>query len=121
MKRILSLILVLASLLTLASCGNKYKPVPSTEEESRVVMTLSLDGKKYDVKYELYRAMFLNYRSDVDGGDSSVWSGENKDEYIARIHEMIVARVTDIYATLHHAGTIGIDVYSKSVNSKIEV
>ena len=120
MKRIISLILVLASLLTLASCGNKYEPVPSTEEEARVVMTLSLDGKKYDVKYELYRAMFLTYKAEVDGGDSSVWSGDNKDEYIEKVHGMILARVTDIYATLHHASTIGIDVYSKSVDSKIK-
>ena len=119
MKKLISLAIIIATLLTLVSCGS-YDPVPSTEEEAQVVMTLSIDGKSYDVKYELYRAMFLNFKTEVDGGDSSVWSGDNKDEYIARVHEMIVGRISDIYATLHHAGTIGINVYSASVDSRIK-
>lgn len=119
MKRIISLILIIVSLLTLTSCSD-YDPVPSTDEEAQTVMTLAIDGKSYDVKYELYRAMFLTYKETVDGGDGSVWSGDKKDEYIARIHDMIVARITDIYAVLHHAGRIGINVYSASVDSKIK-
>lgn len=120
MKKIISLVIILAALVSLASCGKKYEPIPSTEEESRVVMTLTLDGESYDVKYELYRAMFLTYKTAVDGGDSSVWSGDKKAEYIERIHSMILARVTDIYAALHLADKIGINMYSGSVNSQIE-
>ena len=119
MKKLISLLIILSTLLCLTAC-NKYEPVPSTEEESRVVMTLSLDGKKYEVKYELYRALFLTYKSYVDGGDSSVWSGDNKGEYIEKIKAMIVSRITDIYAALHHAQTLGIDMYSSSVNSQIK-
>lgn len=120
MKKIISLLIILAALVSLTSCGKKYEPVPSTEEESRVVMTLTLDGETYDVKYELYRAMFLTYKTAVDGGDPSVWSGDKKAEYIERIHSMILARVTDIYAALHHAKTIGIDMYSSRIDSRIE-
>ena len=120
MKKLISILIILATVLTLASCGNKYEPVPSTEEESRVVMTLTLDGEKYEVKYELYRAMFLTYKSYVDGGDSSVWSGANQGEYVEKIKAMIVSRITDIYAALHLADNLGIDMYSASVSSQIE-
>jgi|GEM_PF-3387314 len=120
MKKIFSLLIILATLLSLPSCGKKYEPIPSTEEESRVVMTLTLDGETYDVKYELYRAMFLAYKTTVDGGDSSVWSGDKKAEYIERIHSMILTRVTDIYAALHHAEELGINMYSSRIDSQIE-
>ena len=119
MKKLISLFIIIASLITLASCGG-YDPVPSTDEEAEVVMTLTLDGKSYDVRYELYRAMFLNYKYTVDGGDSSVWSGDDKDTYIARVHEMIVARITDIYSVLHLADKVGINMYSHSVEDKIK-
>ena len=119
MKKLISIIMILATLLGLTSC-NKYKPVPSTEEEARVVMTLNLDGEEYEVKYELYRAMFLAYKPFVDGGDSSVWSGANSTEYVAKIQTMIISRITDIYAALHHAKKLGIDLYSKDVKNQIK-
>ena len=119
MKKLISLIIILAALLSLTSC-EKYKPVPSTEEEARVVMVLSLDGEKYEVKYELYRAMFLAYKSMVDEGDSSVWASASSAEYVARVQSLIISRITDIYAALHHAKKLGIDMYSKSVDSQIE-
>ena len=119
MKKLISIIMILATLLGLTSC-NKYKPVPSTEEESRVVMTLTLDGEKYEVKYELYRAMFLTYKSFVDGGDPSVWSGADSAEHVANIQSLIISRITDIYAALHHAKKLGIDLYSKTVKNQIK-
>lgn len=119
MKKLISLILILATLLCLVSC-KKYKPVQSTEEEARVVMTLTLDGEKYEVKYELYRAMFLAYKSFVDEGDSSVWASGSSAEYVSHVQSLIIARITDIYAALHHAKKLGIDMYSKSVDSQIE-
>ncbi len=112
MKKLLAIFIILASILSLASCGGGYSPVASTDEESRVVMTVSYEGEKYEIKYELYRALFLNLRKSVDGGDASVWTGDNKDDYISKIDELIKARAAEIYATLHIADKIGIDVYS---------
>jgi len=120
MKKITCLLIIITVLISLVSCGGYYEPVPSDEEEARVLMTLSLDGERYEVRYELYRAMFLAYRSAVDGGDSSVWSGDNKDEYIAEIHAMIVDRVTDIYAAFHLARELGIDLYSSKIEKQIK-
>ena len=124
MKKIIALILLCSSVLALFSCRKnketEYEPVPSTAEEAMVVMTMEIDGQRYNVKYELYRALFLNYKSSVDGGDSSVWSGENKDEYIAKIDSMILDRVTEIYAAFAVCKRIGFDVYSDSVDDEIK-
>ena len=121
MKKIIAAILMLATIFTLFSCKSKeYPAIESTEEEARTVMTLSLDGKTYNVKYELYRTFFLTYKSHIDGGDDSVWTGEHKDEYIARIDEMIVDRVVEIYSAFALAERIGFDLYSKDVEKKIQ-
>ena len=121
MKKKIAIILMLATALSLVACGgNKYPAVESTEEEARTVMTMTLDGKTYEVKYELYRAFFLTYKSKVDGGDSGVWSGENKDEYIAKIDEMIIERVVEIYSAFALCERIGVDLYSREVEKKIK-
>ena len=76
MKKIIAFLLSLIILAGLTACsGGGYEPVPSTDEEARVVMTLECDGKSYDVKYELYRALFLSHRDELDGGDRELWSG----------------------------------------------
>ena len=124
MKKIIALLLIIATVFALAACKkNKetvYEPVESTAEEARTVMTLSIDGKKYDVRYELYRAFFLTYKSEVDGGDASVWTGETKAAYIAEIDEMIIERVTEIYAAFALCARIGFDIYSDDVEDKIK-
>ncbi len=122
MKKIIAILLLIASLLTVTACkkDEEYPPVESTEEEARTVMTLSIDGKSYDVRYELYRAFFLTYKSSVDGGNIDVWSGENADEYIAKIDEMIVGRIVEIYAAFALCERIGFDLYSDDVEDKIE-
>ena len=113
MKKLTALILILSLAFILISCGeNEYPPVESSALESRVVMTIDFEGKKYEVKYELYRALFLNKRETIDGGDLSVWSGENKAEYIEKIDTLIKKDAADIYSVLHIADRIGIDVYS---------
>ena len=119
MKRIIALLLVLASILTLSAC-KKYKPVESTEEEARTVITLSIDGKTYDVKYELYRALFLTYKTQIDEGNPEVWTSENKSEYVQKINDLIIDKVTDIYAAFAICERIGFDIYSKDVEKQIK-
>ena len=126
MKKIIALILLFATVLSVSACvksnskSNKYPAVESTEDEARVVMTMSIYGKTYEVRYELYRAFFLTYKSQVDGGNPDVWTGEKKDEYISRIDEMIIDRVVEIYSAIAMAENIGFDLYSKDVEKKIQ-
>ncbi len=119
LKKLLCLTLIFAAVLSLAACSAKYEPVPSTEEEARVVMRFALDGKKYELKYELYRALFLTYKSQVDGGDESVWEGKDKDKYIDEIDEIIVNEAADIFAVLHLADKLGLKPYSNDYDKKI--
>ena len=122
MKKIIAILLMLATVLTLASCkkDKEYPPVESTEEEARTVMTLSIDGNTYDVKYELYRAFFLTYKSKVDGGNPDVWTGPDKDLYIEEINGIILDRITEIYSAFAICDRIDFDVYSKDVENKIK-
>lgn len=122
MKKIIAVILTIASLLSLASCkkDKEYPAQESTAEEARTVMTMSIDGEIYEVKYELYRAFFLTYKSLIDGGNAEVWTGESKDEYIARIDAMIIDRVVEIYSAFALCHRIGFDIYSEEVEAKIQ-
>lgn len=120
MKKIIAILLLIASLFTFIGCKkNDYPPVESTEEEARTVMTLSIDGEKYKVRYELYRAFFLTYKDMVDGGNTEVWQGDDADEYVERIDEIIIDRITEIYAAFAICKRIGFDIYSKDVEKKI--
>ena len=123
MKKTTSAILamvMLLSVLLLAGCnGNFYEPVPSTQEEATTVMILKIGDKTYEVKYELYRALFLNFKSEVDGGDESVWSGADKDKYISEIEQIILDYATDIYATFYLAESVGINPYSDEIGREV--
>ena len=119
MKKIIALLLVLSSLLTLGAC-KRYPAVKSTDEEAATVMTLSIDGNTYNVPYELYRTFFLTYKSQVDGGNAGVWTSDNKNEYVERINGLILDRITEIYAAFEMCERIGFDIYSKDVEKQIK-
>ncbi len=115
---LLSIIFTL--LLSLISCGPKYKPVKSTKEELETVMTISYDGKKYKIPYELYRAFFLQLKPSVDKGDGSVWKGADKDKYVNQIDTLICQRICEIYAALYLCEKANINMYSNNIESLIE-
>ena len=120
MKKILSLILVIATLLALSSCKDKtYPPVESTEEEKTVIMTFKYGKEKYEVRYELYRALFLNYSSLYDGGNKGFWDTAEADDATASINERISGMCADIFSVIHHAKSIGYDVYSSAADARV--
>ena len=112
--------IIFSTLISLVSCGEKYKPVKSTAEEERTVIEISYDGEKYEVAYELYRAFFLEFKPVIDGGDNSVWTGSEKDKYITAADQLIYQRIAEIYAIFHLCKKAGIDVYSKDYDKKIQ-
>ena len=122
-KKLIAALLAVILLFSLFGCTNFYEPVESTEREKSVVMTFTLDGAKYDLTYEVYRAFFLTYKDEISGGDDSVWTGANAAEYIEKINEKIVDMALDIYSTFALARRVGIDPYSteigKTINSYI--
>lgn len=122
MKKIISLFLVTVFIFALVSCSDYYKPQKSTKEEAKVVAEIRFGEDVYEIKYELYRAFFLNFKNDIDGGDASVWQGAEKDKYIEKINALIFSRISDIFAIFSLAKGIGVDVYSKEYdNSVLEI
>lgn len=123
MKKFLAMLILIATLVSLVACGSDeetYDPVESTEEEATVVMTLTVGDSSYDVKYELYRAFFLTYKSEVDGGNPDVWTGPDKDAYIEEIDAKIIDRIIEIYAAFAMCEEIDFDIYSDDVEDKIK-
>ncbi|MBQ4071069.1 MAG: hypothetical protein IJD51_01465 [Clostridia bacterium] len=119
MKKISALFLLLVTVLTLVGCSD-YKPVKSSDEEAETALTISYDGERYEVPYELYRFFFLNYKSKIDGGDASVWSGKERERYINDIDELIYSAIAEIYAVFHLCLKADIDPHSRLVNDTIE-
>ena len=126
MKKILFFLMIIFTVLGLCSCkkeetkGVYYAPVASTAEESRVVMSFTVDGRTYDVRYELYRALFVGNRYEVDGGDDSVWTGPLAEDKINEINEIIVDKAAEIYSTLDLAQRLGINAYSFEADLNIQ-
>ena len=120
-KKIAALLLSFATLISLFSCAeDKYPPIESTEEEAKVVLTLKIENKEYDVKYELYRALFLNNKSRVDGGDESVWTSPDKQSFIDEVNQLIITDLSEIYAVLHLAEEIGFDPFSSVADERVK-
>ena len=126
MKKILFFLMIIFTVLGLCSCkkeetkGVYYAPIASTAEESRVVMSFTVDGRTYDVRYELYRALFVGNRYEVDGGDDSVWTGPLAEDKINEINEIIVDKAAEIYSTLDLAQRLGINAYSFEADLNIQ-
>ena len=119
MKKFISVILLLSTLLALAACGG-YEPQVSTEEESLVLMTFELEGEKYELKYELYRALFLNHSKEYDGGNKEFWATDASAEAKAELDEKIISLALDIFSALHLCKKIGYDPYSIDAENQIE-
>lgn len=120
MKRLVAFFLALMLLCSFCAC-TEYKPVKSTEEEARVILTLTVGGEEYEVRYELYRALFLNNKSEVDGGDAGVWSGDRRGEYIEKINKLIIDDAANIFAAIHICETeVDYNLYSAKADRRVE-
>ena len=116
MKKLLTVILAFFTLFSLVGCSG-YSAVPSTEEESRTVMTLTINDKQYDVKYELYRAFFLTYKADLE--DEDALTSDEADKYISLINERVVDAISEIYSAFYVCDTIGVNLDSRAYKKKI--
>ena len=121
MKKLIALILTLATLLLCVGCKKeKYPEIESTEEESRAMMTFRIGDETYTLRYELYRALFLNFSGHYDNGDKSFWDTEGSKEALAELNEKILRYTLDIFGVLHVAKCIGFDPYSDEAEDIIK-
>ena len=121
MKKLTIVLLIFALTISFVSCNKSdYPPVESTEKEATVLMTFDFEGDKYELKYELYRALFLNYSKLYDNGDASFWSKPESIEAKEDINETVISLALDIFSALHLCKKIGYDPYSNDADNTID-
>lgn len=94
-----SLLLSLTLLCSLTGCKNT--DLSSTEEESTPVMVIA----GYDVPYELYRYVAMNYRAQYESGldeaeAAALWLGEDGAALLAELEENTSETLRNLYATI---------------------
>lgn len=121
MKKIFVSLILVILIFALFSCSDdKYEPAQSTEEESKVIYTLEIEDEKYEIRYELYRFLFLTNKGAIDGGNSDVWSGPDAKSYIDKMDAVIIGEAAEIFSVLHLANNIGFDPYSDKADYEVE-
>lgn len=94
-----ALLLSLTLLCGLTGCKNA--DLFSTEEESTPVMTIA----GYDVPYELYRYVAMNYKSQYESGldekeAAELWLGEDGAALLSELEEHTNETLRNLYATI---------------------
>ena len=113
MKKIVSILCLIALCLSLFACGeSEYPPVESTEREAEELFRFSAGGETWRVRYELYRTFYLTYRSEYP----ETMSAEEE----RALEDRVLSRIYAIYATLALCKEYGVDPYSKQMDEKIE-
>ena len=113
MRKIVSVICILALCLSLFGCGESdYPPVESTAREAEVLFSFRAGGETYRVRYELYRTFYLTYRSEYP----ELMSDEDE----RALEDRVLSRILAIYATLALCDEYGVDPYSEKMDEKIE-
>ncbi len=112
-----SLILLLACLFTFTACSDDgyYDPIDSTWKEEEVVIELGED----EVRYELFRYLFMSHIDEFDGGNRNAWSGAEADKMWQVAKEVVAKDICDIYAVFKICRKYGIDPESEVVEKQI--
>ncbi len=106
--------------LLLAGCGDGQKSLASTKEELTPVMTIS----GYDVPYELYRYVALNYKNQYelgldDAAAANLWLGESGQTLLAELNENTQETISRLYATLSLAAAYNLTPDSALINEAV--
>ncbi len=93
-------------LLTTSLTGCKNTDLASTKEESTPVMTIA----GYDVPYELYRYVAMNYKTQYEAGLSEkeaaeLWLGEDGAALLTELETHTTETLVNLYATISLAAT----------------
>lgn len=111
--RVLAVILILLTLIPLAACSSE--PEFANEEDARTVLTLG----KYEVPYDEFRYLYMNYKHQIDDGDESFWetSPEREADILAYVQDALFLN----YGTLALAEEYDISLTSEEKASILEI
>ena len=115
LKTAISLLLICTTLL-LTGCSGGYREERSSRKDREIVAKIG----KFEIKYELVRALFHTVKGDVDGGDETLWTSDKADEYFAQAMKKVEEYLLSIYGTFAYAKSIGIDPYGREIDKMID-
>ncbi|MBP3592617.1 MAG: hypothetical protein J6K14_09050 [Clostridia bacterium] len=119
MKRIITLLLAITVCFSLFGC-QKYEPQKSTKREETPIATMKYGKEKFEVKYELFRMLFLSAKETVSDGDLSRFEGEEASALLEEARAVALDKIYEIYATFALCEALDIDLYSRKVDKKVE-
>ncbi|MBR4895034.1 MAG: peptidylprolyl isomerase, partial [Clostridia bacterium] len=117
--RVLCALLAVLLLLASVSCGKKgEKLLESSKAEKTPVMKIG----GYDVPMEMYRYLALNYKRDLEAGESSdVWLGEGGAALLEELDHDVSAALAYLYATVSLADDYGIHADDAYITDTVEM
>ncbi len=111
--------LLVVSML-LVGCGDGQKALASSKEELTPVMTVG----EYDVPFELYRYVALNYKNQYETGlddtaAAELWLGESGKVLLAELQEDTQDTILRLYATMSLAAQYNLTPDSALINETV--
>jgi len=117
-RKNITVLLLAAVLLSASSCGNSEKILESTKEETAAVMTIG----GYDVPYELYRYVVLNYKAEYEEGKSSdIWLGESGQLLLDEMNGKVEETLSRMYTTMILCEEYGIGIDDELIVDAVDV
>ena len=117
--RVLCALLAVLFLFTAVSCGKKgEKLLESSKAEKTPVMKIG----GYNVPMEIYRYLALNYKRDLEAGESAdVWLGESGEALLEELEHDVTAALAYLYATVSLADDYGIHADDAYIADTVEM
>ncbi len=121
-KRILltlaALLVLVGSLASLTSCDDEfYDPIKSSSRDRKVIAELGEE----EVKFELFRYIFMSRQDEYDGGDRSRWQGADADALWQAAKADVIDEICEIYAVFEVARKWGIDPYGENIDRAVNI
>jgi len=97
---------------SLASCSS----LDSSAKEKETVMKVG----EYEVPYELYRYLVLNYKLQVTDNEEDWNDGEKAKTMTEEINALVESSLRDFYAVLSLAAEFGVDRENPTIDAAVE-
>lgn len=116
LRGLAAFLLICMGIAALSSCGRKYRPVPSTDNDLRIVMVI--DG--FEVPYEQYRYFFLKYKEAYENGDPAVWDGPQGASLETEVQNAAISALKGEYAILSLCKKYGIAISDAAIQEYVQ-
>lgn len=117
-KKSIICLLLLAVMFTGSSCKDEKKILESSKEETSAVMTIN----GFDVPYEIYRYVALNYKAQYEQGQTKdVWLGESGQALLAELNKNVNDTLSRMYTTMVLCREYGINIDDELITDSVDV